>query len=313
MLTKHYSSDGKTYGFRTTYSPLIFAIADTESQPTYTLLMQAAARAASALCNIDLPRATRQYHADMHPGQEAARRDVFPASARVSDFAHLIRAARSSSSSHRSGLFSLAKNNLSREGQRLMPLIEHTIHLLRVAPTALIFHTLASLLFDTLLSQQTFQSNDGIRALSGLGTDSRGSHNPVPVHMQLRQVFLCFWTAGSCHINPEPCEGIFLMSKFQWLSSPWNKILEGNVPRLLTLNPSINFRIRGSNAGRCQRVQGVLLVIAPVVSENSIPLPCSKMKSGGLGPPMKKIADKCFIFIHVRYFASPVMPGSEHV
>lgn len=152
VLTKHYSSDGKTYGFRTTYSPLIFAIANTESQPTYTLLMQAAARAASALCNIDLPRVTRQYHADMHPGQEAARRDVFPAAARVSDFAHVIGATRPSSN-HRSGLLSLAKNNLSRAGQRLMPLIEHTIHLLRVAPTALIFHTLASLLFDTLLSQ----------------------------------------------------------------------------------------------------------------------------------------------------------------
>ena len=164
--------------------------------------MQAAARAASALCNIDLPRATRQYHADMHPGQEAARRDVFPASARVSDFSHVIGATRSSSSSHRSGLFSLAKNNLSREGQRLMPLIEHTIHLLRVAPTALIFHTLASLLFDTLLSQQTFQSNDGIRALSGLGTDSRGSpveserhyeiQNPIPAHMHCVRFFCVF-------------------------------------------------------------------------------------------------------------------------
>ena len=105
--------------------------------------------------------ATRQYHADMHPGQEAERRDVFQGFVGASDFAHVIGATwphckktDKSSSSHRSGVLPLAKNNLSREGQRLMPLIEHTIHLLRVAPPAFIFRTLASLLFETLLSQQ---------------------------------------------------------------------------------------------------------------------------------------------------------------
>ena len=84
----------------------------------------------------------------MHPGQEAERRDVFQGSVGVSDFAHVIGATRphckktdKSSSSHRSGLLPLAKNNLSREGQRLMPLIEHTIHCCAL-PTSLHFpHT----------------------------------------------------------------------------------------------------------------------------------------------------------------------------
>ncbi|CAE7204585.1 mak16-a, partial [Symbiodinium pilosum] len=42
VLTKHYSRDGTSYAFRTTFTPLIFAVANTERQETYECLFQAA-------------------------------------------------------------------------------------------------------------------------------------------------------------------------------------------------------------------------------------------------------------------------------
>ena len=162
VLSKHYSSDGRTYAFRTTYTPLAFAISNTEQKSAYDLLFAVAIRMGHALCGIDLQLAVRQYHADLHPGEEAARREAFPNAARVADFAHVIgathpkknQATKPTLAGFRSGLFALAKKHISVPGQRLLPLLQHTVHLLRVVPTALVFHCIANLLFDTLLAQQ---------------------------------------------------------------------------------------------------------------------------------------------------------------
>ena len=161
VLTKHYSSDGRVYAFRSTYTPLAYAISNTESKPAYDLLFAVAIRMAESLCGLDFSQCVKQYHADLHPGEEAARRERFPNTARVADFAHVIGATQPKKNNRdnppipgfRSGLFSLARKHVSVAGRRLLPLIEHTIHLLRIVPTALVFHSVAVLLFDTLLAQ----------------------------------------------------------------------------------------------------------------------------------------------------------------
>ncbi|CAE7220588.1 mak16-a, partial [Symbiodinium pilosum] len=52
----------------------------------------------------------------------------------------------------RGGLFSVAKKHLCNK--KLLPLIQNVVHLLRSLPTALLFHSVATLLFSTLLAQE---------------------------------------------------------------------------------------------------------------------------------------------------------------
>ena len=165
VLTKHYSRDGTSYAFRTTFTPLIFAVANTERQETYECLFQAALRCAKEWWDIDLSTAARQYHADLHPGEDLARESIFPNALRVADVARVIgsckRGARRKAAHQpkdekmaawRGGLFSVAKKHLCNK--KLLPLIQNVVHLLRSLPTALLFHSVAALLFSALLAQE---------------------------------------------------------------------------------------------------------------------------------------------------------------
>ena len=165
VLTKHYARADGECAFRTTFTPLLFAIANTESCSTYSLLFTAAVNAARKLCAIDLPAVAWQYHADLHPGEDNARAACLPNAARVADFAHLIGACRRPAAkaapaqgerfhAWRAGIMATVRRHLSRPGVRLLPLIQHAIYLLRCLPTALLFHTVAHLLFATLEAQE---------------------------------------------------------------------------------------------------------------------------------------------------------------
>ena len=165
VLTKHYSQNGGVYAFRTTFSPLMFALANKESEATHRILFESLVSCAREVANLDLREIVAQYHADLHMGEEKARQQVWPKSERVADFAHLIGAcqrprARGAHQRHdpkaavwRAGLFATMKRKLSHTGQRLLPLIERTIFLLRSVPTALLFHSVAHVLQQTLLAQ----------------------------------------------------------------------------------------------------------------------------------------------------------------
>eukprot|EP00434_Breviolum_minutum_P028258 symbB.v1.2.024998.t1/scaffold2404.1/size80018/2 len=161
VLSKHYASDGRTYCFCSTFTPLAFAIANSESRPCCSLLLQTVLHASTQLCQVDLSVAAKQFHADLAPGIEAARKSVLPNALRVSDYAHVIGACRPGKqkckhqnvANHRSGLFPMVSHHLTVAGKPLLPLIENCVHCLRCVPTALIFHSIASLLFDTLLAQ----------------------------------------------------------------------------------------------------------------------------------------------------------------
>ena len=54
----------------------------------------------------------------------------------------------------RSGAFATVQNNLSRAGQKLVPLVKRAFFCLRSVPTAMLFHSIATLLLQVLVSQQ---------------------------------------------------------------------------------------------------------------------------------------------------------------
>lgn len=90
VLSKHYTRVSGTYAFRSTFSPLAFAIANKECQATYTALFRGAVTCAKSFIDLDLPPRVFQYHCDWHPGENLARLAVFPNSARAADFSHFI-------------------------------------------------------------------------------------------------------------------------------------------------------------------------------------------------------------------------------
>ncbi|CAE7545090.1 mak16-a [Symbiodinium natans] len=128
-LTKHYSVSDGVYAFRTTFSPLMFALANKESDVSYGTLFDSLISCAKAVAGVDLREAVGQYHADLHSGEEKARRRCWPRSDRVADFAHVIgackrparRAVRSWEKSDaqvntwRSGLFAVMKKRAQRD------------------------------------------------------------------------------------------------------------------------------------------------------------------------------------------------------
>ena len=162
VMSKHYGSDGKTYAFQSTFTPLAFCLANNEGKTCFQPFLTAVVQAGHALCHIDLTVAVKQFHADLAAGAELARQIVFPNSVRVSDFAHVIGVCRpgkqkagfQDTAAHRSGMFSVVNTHLSSAGRSLLPLIRQTIHFLRCVPTATIFHEVATLLFDTLSNIQ---------------------------------------------------------------------------------------------------------------------------------------------------------------
>ena len=54
---------------------------------------------------------------------------------------------------YRQGVFATVKNHLSKAGQKLLPLVERAFYCLRSVPTALLFHTVAHVLLETLSAQ----------------------------------------------------------------------------------------------------------------------------------------------------------------
>ena len=129
---------------------------------TYTVLFEACKRVALRLAQLDLGTVCRQYHSDLHLGENLARARAFPNSLRCADFAHLIGATTRPKrdvpppceriTAWRSGIFSAAKKALSIANKQLTDWLRPWIHLLRTIPTAESFHTIA----DTLLRQMEY-------------------------------------------------------------------------------------------------------------------------------------------------------------
>lgn len=69
VVTKHYAPASGRYAFRSTYHPLLFAIANKESEVTYKALFDAATLCAHYCLELDLPKLVGQYHCDWHIGE----------------------------------------------------------------------------------------------------------------------------------------------------------------------------------------------------------------------------------------------------
>ncbi|CAE7324102.1 unnamed protein product [Symbiodinium sp. CCMP2592] len=105
------------------------------------------------------------YALGTYAGEEKARKRNFPNSQKVGDFAHLVgacaRRTRTAGSSAdqtaaawRKGIFSTLNKTLTASGKKLLPLIRHTVYVLRSVPTLLLFHKISSLLFAALEVQE---------------------------------------------------------------------------------------------------------------------------------------------------------------
>ena len=163
VLSKHYAPASGVYAFRIAFHPLMFALTNKESQPTYRFLFDALVSCSEQFAQVNLLHACRQYHADLHFGEDLAMKSIFHHADRVADWAHLIGACARSKThvtkeegalAWRAGIFSTVEKDLSPFGKRLLPLVKRTIFCLRSVPTAIIFHTITDLLFRTLLAQE---------------------------------------------------------------------------------------------------------------------------------------------------------------
>lgn len=167
-LTKHYAPAASIYAFRTTFHPLMFALANKESQPTYQFFFNHVVACGTKFASIDLSQACHQYHADLHCGEDLAQKEVFINADRIADWAHVIGACQRAKPAtaglnpvlearfiaYRSGVLATAKKNLSSAGKAtLLAVLERTLYCLRSVPTALIFQVLADLFFRTFLAQ----------------------------------------------------------------------------------------------------------------------------------------------------------------
>ena len=100
VLSKHYSvGDEKMAATRTALNGFLFALTNKECRKSYSLLFKSAKTVVQRLNGIDLKTCVRQYHADWHQGEEAARKLEFPHSLRCGDWAHFIGATRPKTSS----------------------------------------------------------------------------------------------------------------------------------------------------------------------------------------------------------------------
>lgn len=161
-LSKHCAP--KASVFRTTFNPVLFALTNNESEQTYTFFFEAACQCALQFTNIRLPEVCGQYHADLHWGEDAAQKNVFPAAQKVADWAHFTGACTRSAvakkhpaagdekfTAFRKGVWVTAKNHLSPAGRTLMPLIERAFYCMRSVPTALLFHSISHSFFRIAL------------------------------------------------------------------------------------------------------------------------------------------------------------------
>ena len=160
VLTKHYGpgDEDKMPAHRTTYHCAFYAVANAESQASYRALFQGATVATQRLCGIDLRAVVAQYHSDWHAGEEAARADSFPRSVRAGDFAHLVGATARTSKARptscdtvlawRKGVAHTARENL--DNKELARFVMGWVYATRCIPTAQVFHTCWSSVFQTL-------------------------------------------------------------------------------------------------------------------------------------------------------------------
>ena len=88
------ASSSSVYAFRTTFNPLMFALANKESQATYQFFFQHVVACGLQFTGVDLSLACRQYHADLHSGEDAAVKAIFVNADRVADWAHVMGACR---------------------------------------------------------------------------------------------------------------------------------------------------------------------------------------------------------------------------
>ena len=166
VLSKHYARADGFHAFRTSFDPLLFALANKESQPTYQVLFDALESCALQFAGMSLRETCAQYHADMHYGEDLEVKAAFAKALRVTDWAHFLGACSRPKKSfdapceriaaYRAGVIATMKKHLSTFGQKLVPLIERAIFCLRSLPTALLFilHTVTHVLLQTLLAQQ---------------------------------------------------------------------------------------------------------------------------------------------------------------
>ena len=164
ILSKHYARSEGVNAFCTSFHPLIFGLANKESEITYEVLFQALCDCSIRFAQIDLRPCVRQFHADMHLGEDLALKTVFTNACRVADWAHVIGACTRPKTqpasksdrinAFRSGAWATMKKRLTLAGQKLLPLIQRAFHCLRSVPTALLFHTISEILLQILLSQE---------------------------------------------------------------------------------------------------------------------------------------------------------------
>ena len=133
-------------GYTSQFRELIVGVVDEESELSYTFLMEALLTAVKKVTGHCIKQSVRQYHADRHKGEEAARRRCFPSSCSASDYAHVVGAvrpraggARDSSADTvtvwRSGVFKNAQQWLCDKDW--LPLLQAAFPATRVLPEAL--------------------------------------------------------------------------------------------------------------------------------------------------------------------------------
>lgn len=175
LLSKHHAPVADVYAFPSTYAPLLFALANKESDRTYQSLFAAAARCARVLLGLDLPPRVCQCHCDWHFGENAARLECFPQSERVADFAHFLGACvRPRQPSPTDDTVQAFRKGFPHTMQKYaldktwVPYLVGWVHILRSCPSALLFHAVVERLLECMLSAEVpfcklMEQSHGIR------------------------------------------------------------------------------------------------------------------------------------------------------
>ena len=158
--------DDHMTAFRTKYHPLIFAIMNIESEPTYRHFFRCLKHVADKLLHVDLSSVVKQYHCDWHAGEENARAVELPESVRAGDWAHFVGATSRPSerkapppaglspqdaeqrSAWRTGIFNVVQRHLLHPDH--IDTVRQWIRSLRAQPTALLFTSLSTWFFEIL-------------------------------------------------------------------------------------------------------------------------------------------------------------------
>ena len=233
VLTKHYASDGLAYAFRSTFSPLLFAIVNKEAKPTYKALFDGAKTCARACLDLDLAPRVAQYHCDWHPGENAARLECFPESQRVADFAHFMGACvrprqppaeDDTIRAYRAGFPETMKKHAV--DQTWVPYLVSWVRVLRTCPSALLFHAIVERLLECMVEAQEHACADAFRqhyltSVAAADFDVRGHDN----------VTLADWWCGVARLQPGSASGTQAQESWhRWKLKAHIKHLRQDVP-----------------------------------------------------------------------------------